>query len=74
MAAGLIYFGLYLQNRTEEVSKAEELKDEEKEVEEIRKPENVVSLLQVDPIELEFGYAIIPLADKTSGDLLIALL
>ncbi|MGI6123269.1 MAG: flagellar biosynthesis protein FlhA [Acetivibrionales bacterium] len=67
MAAGLIYFGLYLQNRTEEVSKAEELKDEEKEVEEIRKPENVVSLLQVDPIELEFGYAIIPLADKNQG-------
>jgi len=35
--------------------------------EEIRKPENVVSLLQVDPIELEFGYGIIPLADASQG-------
>jgi flagellar biosynthesis protein FlhA len=48
-------------------SKQEEQKIEEQEVEEIRKPENVVSLLQVDPIELEFGYAIIPLADKNQG-------
>ena len=40
-------------------------------MEEIRRPENVVSLLQVDPIELEFGYGIIPLADvNQGGDLL----
>ncbi len=39
--------------------------------EEIRQPENVTSLLQVDPIELEFGYGIIPLADvNQGGDLL----
>ncbi len=39
--------------------------------EEIRRPENVVSLLHVDPIELEFGYGIIPLADvNQGGDLL----
>lgn len=43
----------------------------EQEAEEIRRPENVVSLLQVDPIELEFGYGIIPLADvNQGGDLL----
>ena len=43
----------------------------ESDAEEIRKPENVVSLLQVDPIELEFGYGIIPLADvNQGGDLL----
>ena len=35
--------------------------------EEIRQPENVNSLLQVDPIELEFGYGIIPLADVSQG-------
>ena len=41
------------------------------EAQEIRKPENVVSLLNVDPIELEFGYGIIPLADvNQGGDLL----
>jgi len=39
--------------------------------EEIRQPENVTSLLHVDPIELEFGYGIIPLADvNQGGDLL----
>lgn len=44
---------------------------EEMEAEEIRQPENVTSLLQVDPIELEFGYGIIPLADvNQGGDLL----
>ncbi len=49
----------------------EETTQAEEEAEEIRKPENVVSLLQVDPIELEFGYGIIPLADvNQGGDLL----
>mgnify|MGYP004461618491 CR=1 FL=1 len=49
----------------------EEVETAETEAEEIRKPENVVSLLQVDPIELEFGYGIIPLADvNQGGDLL----
>lgn len=40
---------------------------EETAAEEIRQPENVNSLLQVDPIELEFGYGIIPLADAAQG-------
>lgn len=49
----------------------EEASEEESMAEEIRRPENVVSLLQVDPIELEFGYGIIPLADvNQGGDLL----
>ena len=48
-----------------------EVSEEEMAVEEIRQPENVTSLLQVDPIELEFGYGIIPLADvNQGGDLL----
>ncbi len=50
---------------------AQEVTEEEAEAEEIRQPENVNSLLQVDPIELEFGYGIIPLADvNQGGDLL----
>ena len=41
------------------------------ETEKARKPENVVSLLQVDPMELEIGYALIPLVDpEQGGDLL----
>lgn len=48
-----------------------EIHTEDEEAEEVRKPENVISLLQVDPIELEFGYGIIPLADvNQGGDLL----
>ena len=50
---------------------AGDLNADETAAEEIRRPENVVSLLQVDPIELEFGYGIIPLADvNQGGDLL----
>ena len=57
---------------TIETSKVEHAADtEEIAAEEIRQPENVTSLLQVDPIELEFGYGIIPLADvNQGGDLL----
>ena len=45
--------------------------EEEESAEEIRRPENVTSLLKVDAIELEFGYGIIPLADvNQGGDLL----
>lgn len=39
--------------------------------EEKRKPENIVNLLTVEPIELEFGYGIIPMVDTNmGGDLL----
>lgn len=49
----------------------EQVSEEESSGDEIRRPENVNSLLQVDPIELEFGYGIIPLADvNQGGDLL----
>ncbi len=54
---------------TAEIEK--EVDSDEIAAEEIRQPENVNSLLQVDPIELEFGYGIIPLADvNQGGDLL----
>lgn len=49
----------------------EEVEEEEVQADEVRRHENVNSLLQVDPIELEFGYGIIPLADvNQGGDLL----
>ena len=50
---------------TEKVEK--EVSTEEQAAEEVRQPENVTSLLQVDQIELEFGYGIIPLADANQG-------
>ena len=62
----------YIFSRKEAVSAIEEeVEAEEVEADEIRRHENVNSLLQVDPIELEFGYGIIPLADvNQGGDLL----
>jgi flagellar biosynthesis protein FlhA len=39
--------------------------------EDTKKPESVLSLLSVEPIEFEFGYALIPIVDsKQGGDLL----
>ncbi len=66
-----IIAGRAIEASMEEASIEEEVGEEEESAEEIRRPENVVSLLQVDPIELEFGYGIIPLADvNQGGDLL----
>ncbi len=63
--------GRMVANTLEEAKVEAQVDETEVEAEEIRKPENVVSLLQVDPIELEFGYGIIPLADvNQGGDLL----
>ncbi len=71
LAAILVFIGFSLLKSEKEAMKKEEVQVQESEVEEIRKPENVVSLLQIDPIELEFGYGIIPLADvNQGGDLL----
>lgn len=63
--------GRMIQNQLEVQKVETAVQEEEVSAEEIRKPENVVSLLSVDPIELEFGYGIIPLADvNQGGDLL----
>ena len=52
----------------------EEVKEEQqqaKEKTEATRPENIISLLQVDPMELEIGYSLIPLVDTgQGGDLL----
>jgi len=63
----LAFMGYTLQRTIKESEKEEEIKAQDIEVEEIRRPENVMTLLQVDPIELEFGYGIIPLADANQG-------
>ena len=66
-----ILVGRNIEAELETAKIESEIDTEEAEAEEIRQPENVTSLLQVDPIELEFGYGIIPLADvNQGGDLL----
>ncbi len=51
------------QRETEEVEKAKTLSTPEKK----REPENVSSLLQVDHLEVEIGYSLIPLVDEAQG-------
>lgn len=71
LAVILGFLGYTLMQQQKVAQKQQEVTVEENEVEEIRKPENVVTLLQIDPIELEFGYGVIPLADvNQGGDLL----
>ena len=71
LGAALIICSRRLSTKAGETAIEESAEQEETEASEIRKPENVVSLLNVDPIELEFGYGIIPLADvNQGGDLL----
>ncbi|MBE3102572.1 MAG: flagellar biosynthesis protein FlhA [Firmicutes bacterium] len=65
-----IYLGymLYRSHNEKELVAAEEPLTPPSETD---KAQNILNLLQVDPIELEFGYSIIPLADVgQGGDLL----
>lgn len=63
----LVLAGNFISNKQGTDAIEEEASASELEADEIRKPENVISLLQVDAIELEFGYGIIPLADANQG-------
>ncbi|QGG48187.1 flagellar biosynthesis protein FlhA [Heliorestis convoluta] len=67
----LAILGYRMMKSEEKTAVAEVEKAQEEEMEEIKKPENVISLLNVDPLELEMGYALIPLVDaQQGGDLL----
>lgn len=72
IAAVLLTLGFRLQKR-EEKAKAVPTpeKPEEKAAAEKRKPESVLNLLQVEQMELEFGYGLLPMIDRgLGGDLL----
>ncbi|CAN7468769.1 flagellar biosynthesis protein FlhA [Paenibacillus sp. LjRoot153] len=71
IAGLLVYAAFKMQKNLEREAIKEEQLVEEQQIEEVRSPESVISLLQVDPIEFEFGYGLIPLADtQQGGDLL----
>lgn len=65
LASLFVFLGYTMRKEIKEVKEEEPV--EETEAEELRKPENVMSLLRVDDIELEFGYGLIPLADANQG-------
>ncbi|GIO26168.1 flagellar biosynthesis protein FlhA [Ornithinibacillus bavariensis] len=70
--SGLLAIGAFymLQKKKEPLVKDEEAEDQE-ETTALKTQENVINLLSMDPIEFEFGYALIPLVDaKQGGDLL----
>lgn len=65
---GLLIVGGFMMTKAPPVDK-EQLEELEEEVQndEMKSPESVVNLLNVDPIEFEFGYGLIPLADSNQG-------
>lgn len=69
IAGVLLYLAYALRREITKAltSEAEEVEKPDTEAEDMRRPENIIPLLQVDPIELEFGYGIIPLADPNQG-------
>lgn len=66
--AGLLAVGGYMFSRAPKTDKVQlQEMEEEIETDEMKSPESVVNLLNVDPIEFEFGYGLIPLADANQG-------
>ena len=69
-ATGALAYTLYKEESkkliTETISEEEEIIEAER-----KEPENVMNLINVEPMEVEIGYGLIPLADEsTGGDLL----
>ncbi|MDQ0159077.1 flagellar biosynthesis protein FlhA [Alkalibacillus salilacus] len=68
IAAILAVGGWYLSRAQERQKQYEEKEHEDQsEEQEVAQPDNVVDLLNMDPIEFEFGYALIPIADANQG-------
>lgn len=66
-------FATYMLIKEEQKSQEQEIARVEEEYTEMerKEPENVMSLISVEPMEVEIGYGLIPLADEsTGGDLL----
>lgn len=73
LIGGLLIFGGYVvsKQKQKEEQTVVEVDAEDAETDLVKSPESVMNLLQIDPIEFEFGYGLIPLADfNQGGDLL----
>ncbi|AFK86806.1 MULTISPECIES: flagellar biosynthesis protein FlhA [Thermoanaerobacterium] len=68
---GSLFTYLGFANRKKNSANDEIKKDDLKELEEIRDPKRAYDLLQVDPIELEFGYELIPIASSELLDRIV---
>ncbi|MCL6453467.1 MAG: flagellar biosynthesis protein FlhA [Alicyclobacillus sp.] len=66
--AGAAAFGAYrVQRRASELQEKRAEQATRTEQAQTKKPESVLSLMAVDPIEFEFGYALIPIVDSQQG-------
>jgi len=63
----LLYISYIMRKTVQEGIEQVETDEIEAEVEESKKPENVYNLLNVDTLELELGYGLIPLVDTNQG-------
>ncbi len=70
VAAGLAGLGYTLTQSKEEEKKVTEKKQKDAAMKEHR-PEDVSQLIQVDPLEVEIGYNLIPLVDPEQGGTLL---
>lgn len=70
VATGFLAFMLYKEEKKkQDISMV--LEEQEVVEAETKEPENVMNLISVEPMEVEIGYGLIPLADEsTGGDLL----
>lgn len=79
LGSGLIALGIILTRNNSQLAMAtntaaqemEENKEALSEMEYYKDIDNVYKLLEVEPIEMEFGYSLIPLADESAGGTLI---
>ncbi|MGN0586411.1 MAG: flagellar biosynthesis protein FlhA [Oscillospiraceae bacterium] len=79
LGSGLIVLGLILTRNNSQLAMAanttaqemEENREALSEMEYYKDIDNVYKLLEVEPIEMEFGYSLIPLADESAGGTLI---
>lgn len=76
IAAALIALGYTVSNRMQLEAQVADMTEEPMAQEEVQDNSykdinSVYSLLNVEPIEMEFGYSLIPLADESSGGKLI---
>ena len=70
LASGVASYLLYKDEKEQKVKEIETQNQEISESES-REPENVMNLISVEPMEIEIGYGLIPLADEgAGGDLL----
>lgn len=71
ISAGLIILGVVVQRKEEQVAEADAPAMVEAEVQSeasfYKNVENIYNLLNVEHIEMEFGYSLIPLVDESSG-------